>query len=79
VIEGKIKRGLVAAAAGHTLKFTSSSVEFTLYIYIPQSTSRVSFKKTQEKKQQFCTWLFSLWKSSLMGVGSGNGSEFLTC
>lgn len=80
MIEGKIKRGLVAAAAGHTLKFTSSSVEFTHYIYIYTPKHIKSFfKKTQEKKQQFCTWLFSLWKSSLMGVGSGNGSEFLTC
>jgi hypothetical protein len=58
VIEAQIKRGLAAAAAGHTLKFTSSSVGFTLYIYIPQSTSRLK-KKHKRKKQQFCcTWLF---------------------
>jgi hypothetical protein len=49
VIECKIKRGLVAAA-GHTLKFTSSSVEFTLYIYIPQSTSRFFIKKNTREK-----------------------------
>jgi hypothetical protein len=60
VIEAQIKRGLAAAAAGHTLKFTSSSVGFTLYIP-PKHIHHQGFltKKTQEKKQQFfCTWLF---------------------
>jgi hypothetical protein len=73
VIEVQIKSGL-AAVAGHTLKFTSSSVEFTLYI--PQkSTSRFLKKKHKRKKATVLHLAFSLWKSSLMGVGSGNGSE----
>jgi hypothetical protein len=48
VIEGKIKRGLVAAA-GHTLKFTTSSVEFTLYIYTPKHI-KIFFKKKHKRK-----------------------------
>jgi hypothetical protein len=48
VIEGKIKRGLVAAA-GHTLKFTSTSVEFTLYIYPKAHQDLKKKKNTREK------------------------------
>lgn len=59
MIEGKIKRGLVAAAAGHTLKFTSSSVEFTHYIYIyPKAHQEFLLKKHKRKSNSSAPGFF---------------------
>jgi len=57
VIEAQIKRGL-AAAAGHTLKFTSSIVGFTLYI--PPKHIKIFKKKHKRKSNSSAPGFFTL-------------------